>query len=257
MTHQRHLVSPAGIARAIAADLSRPAATDGIDVIKSERGTLVWKQACPDVGCNGVFKLYRHINPIKLFRSRISKGRRSKREFAALSRLRRAGVPCSEPLDVFCGRTPEAGLCEVLVTKCIEGGIPLETLAGEGRGFAQLDLAPLYRIVRRAHESGTYHGALSPRNILVTGDAGAEAGPKAVQGPPPPRPTPYISAHCTTLHYIALHYATLSFSTLHCTAPQDTAVHYIFAMLLAAAEVLLAAVAVVVAAAMVVAVVVV
>jgi tRNA A-37 threonylcarbamoyl transferase component Bud32 len=176
MTHQRHLVSPEGIARAIAADLTRPASTDGIDVIKSERGTLVWQQTCPDAGCDGVFKLYRHINPVKLFRSKISKGRRAKREFAALSRLSRAGVPCSEPLDVFCGRTPEAGRCEVLVTKCIEGGIPLETLAGEGRGFAQIDLAPLYQIVRRAHESGTYHGALSPRNILVTGDAGAEPG---------------------------------------------------------------------------------
>ncbi len=147
-----------------------------LEIIKAEPGTLVWSQPCLEAECAGVFKLYRHINPIKLLRSKISKGRRVVREFNALTRLYEAGVPCSQPLDWHCGFTRDAGICETLVTKCIEGSISLEQVGQETGRFAQLDFTLLYQIVRRAHACGVYHGALSPRNILMTGDGATSPG---------------------------------------------------------------------------------
>ena len=136
-----------------------------IAIFKSERNTLVWREALAENGDLAVFKLYRHINIFKLLRSIVSRGRRVRREFAALSRLHAAGVSCSEPLGIFCGHTRESGFCEALVTRSIDESVTLEDMRKECAG---LDLTGLYKWVRRAHESGTYHGALAPRNILVT-----------------------------------------------------------------------------------------
>ncbi len=63
-----HLVTPDGIAQAVAADrgVCLTPACEALEIIKSEPGTLVWKQPCTEPDCNGVFKLYRHINIIKL-----------------------------------------------------------------------------------------------------------------------------------------------------------------------------------------------
>jgi tRNA A-37 threonylcarbamoyl transferase component Bud32 len=139
-------------------------------IFKSERNTLVWRQRLSEHDTAAVFKLYRHINVFKLLRSKLGPGRRVIREFAALARMTAAGVPCSEPLGIVCGRTRESGICEALVTRLVEGSVTLEEMAAGGRGFAHIDLAPLFRHLRRMHKAGVYHGALSPRNIMVTQD---------------------------------------------------------------------------------------
>jgi tRNA A-37 threonylcarbamoyl transferase component Bud32 len=159
-------VTPEDFDRALALDRGgMPSGADDIGIFKSERNTLVWRQDLADDASAVVFKLYRHISIFKLLRSSLSRGRRVKREFAALSRLTAAGVSCSEPLGVFCGHTRDSGFCEALVTRCVENSVTLEDLREE---CSRLDLTHLYKLVRRAHVSGVYHGALAPRNVLVT-----------------------------------------------------------------------------------------
>lgn len=166
-------VAPKDFEQALAVDrgaMPQNAQGNAPTLFKSEHNTLVWRQPLSESDTVAVFKLYRHINIFKLMRSKLGTGRRVIREFAALHRMMAAGVPCSEPLGIFCGRTAELGICEALVTRLVEGSVTLEEMAAEGRGFAHIDLAPLFTHLRRMHEAGVYHGALSPRNIMVTED---------------------------------------------------------------------------------------
>ncbi len=164
------MVTPAGIARGLAAERAMPTADGAVRVLKSERHTLIWTELLAEG--HAVVKLYRHMGLFKLIRSKLLFGRRVRREFAALGRLHAAGIPCSAPLSWFGGRTRDAGFCEALVTRRIEDSRSLEQLGADGQAPAVTELTRLFRLLRRAHACGVYHGSLSPRNILVTRTGG-------------------------------------------------------------------------------------
>ena len=138
----------------------------GATIIKDEDRTLIWSQTLPD-GDRVVAKMYRHRNLIDFSRERLSRFR-VQREFDTLARMVRHDVPCSEPVFWTYGRSPENGRYEILVTREIADATPVRELILSGRDHtSDLDLRPLFRVVRRMHASGVYHGALNTRNVLL------------------------------------------------------------------------------------------
>lgn len=143
-------------------------------LIKEENSTFIWrlKLTLPGQGEGGVVKLYRRRSwrhqSLRCFR-RV----RVQREFSALCVLADAGVPCSAPLLWGWGTAPEHGRFELIVTREIAGAINLkERLARGEQGLGAEELLPLFGVVRHMHESGVYHGALSPKNILAVARSG-------------------------------------------------------------------------------------
>lgn len=140
----------------------------GAAIIKDEDRTLIWLQTLPD-GDRVVVKMYRHRNRIDFWRERLHRFR-VQREFDALARMARYEVPCSEPVFWTYGRSPDNGRYEILVTREIADATPVRELILSGRDHTRdLDLRPLFQVVRRMHASGVYHGALNTRNVLLAG----------------------------------------------------------------------------------------
>lgn len=137
-------------------------------LIKAEIGTLIWSERAGDGG-RAVIKLYRN-RPLHDPLRRLFVPYRAEREYRILERLRRGGVACPEPLGWSHGRDRVHGRTELLATREIEDAVELTELLG--RRGALPDLAPLFALCRRMHECGVAHGALYPRNVLVSGSGG-------------------------------------------------------------------------------------
>lgn len=141
--------------------------------IKDDPETLIWPQALSD-GRRAIVKMYRQRGALALARERLSRFR-VQREYEALVRLSASGVPCSEPLGWAHGRSDEHGRYELLATLEIPAARSLMELVRDG-GVRELDLAPLFRSVRRMHEGGAFHGALKLHNVLGARGSGGEFG---------------------------------------------------------------------------------
>lgn len=133
------------------------------DFLKQERGTWVWREAGPD-GRFRIVKLYRHRGLHNALRSRATRFR-AQREWSRLRHLVRCGVPCAVPLGWTHGYSRDHGYYEALVTLEIPEAVPLDEYLKTDCHAASL--APLYRIVRRMHDSGLCSQTLYARNIMV------------------------------------------------------------------------------------------
>jgi hypothetical protein len=142
-------------------------------LLKNEPDTLIWAE---DVGAHrrAVLKMYRHRGPVTTLRERTFRFR-VQREFEALSHLQRSNIPCSEPIAWAHGQSAEHGRFEILATWEIAGAQSLRSLAGLTKAEdIRWDLSPLYRDLRRMHESGMFHGVLHLRNVLAGHDGTGE-----------------------------------------------------------------------------------
>ncbi|MGB7218214.1 MAG: lipopolysaccharide kinase InaA family protein, partial [Vicinamibacterales bacterium] len=143
-------------------------------VIKREERTLIWREVRPG-GDHVVVKLYRKRSAGSALRSRIMRFR-TEREYRRLRHLQRWGIPCTEPLGWGAGWSREHGFHEVLLMREVPNALPLRdhlkaALDGQGKpGLASVPLDPLFRIVRRMHESGFCNQTLYARNVLVNRD---------------------------------------------------------------------------------------
>ncbi|MDQ1274029.1 MAG: hypothetical protein QG591_2659 [Planctomycetota bacterium] len=160
---------------------------DAKALIKSEKRTLVWRKAIGDIEAT-VIKMYRHRGIVNWHRERLFNFR-VQREYEALRVLESAGVPCSVPLLWGCGSAAEHGCFEILVTREIPGVTNLKEALRAGTAPAVPDdLLMLFDAVRQMHQCGIYHGALLPKNILVT------LGPQR-------RPTFYLIDLIKAIHF--------------------------------------------------------
>jgi hypothetical protein len=132
-------------------------------ILKLEDRTVVWREGGGG-GMRKVVKLYRRRGGMTALRSRIFRFR-TEREFRRLKHLARWGIPCTPPLGWAAGWAPEHGHHEVLVMEEVTGAVELGLHLAEG---GDMDLAPLFRIVRRMHESGFCHQTLYAANVLVS-----------------------------------------------------------------------------------------
>ena len=136
-------------------------------LIKVEPGTLIWHTKLPDRS-EAVVKMYRRRSLLHLS-SRFVGSFRARREYDALARLWRRGVPCTEPLFWAHGETADHGRFELLATRRIEGTVRLDDwLEGASAAARAEVLCSAYRQVRAMHASGVRHGGLSFKNLLVS-----------------------------------------------------------------------------------------
>jgi hypothetical protein len=133
------------------------------DFLKKERGTWIWREAGPD-GRFRIVKLYRHRGFHNALRSRATRFR-AQREWSRLRHLVRWDVPSVVPLGWTHGYSRDHGYFEALVTLEIPEAVPLDKYLKTDCHAASL--APLYRIVRRMHDSGLCSQTLYARNIVV------------------------------------------------------------------------------------------
>jgi hypothetical protein len=140
--------------------------------IKSEPKCLILSGRLPG-GTAAVLKIYRHRGLASALRGRMF-GFRAEREHAALKRMERHGIPCSRPLYWRRGQDRAHGFFETLATREIPQATPLDAYLKAGAGMpAAIDVKPLFGAVSRMHRHGIYHGALSPKNILIEFAGGA------------------------------------------------------------------------------------
>ena len=137
------------------------------DFLKYEEKTLIWAGHL-DCGDRAIFKMYCHRGPIHRLREKTFRFR-VEREFDALAYLWEAGVPCPEPFFWGYGSSAAQGRFEVLATREISGAISLKQILKTPQKSG-VDWGLLYDSVRRMHQHGVYHGALSSKNILVRSD---------------------------------------------------------------------------------------
>lgn len=132
-------------------------------VIKREPRTWVWRESGGESGAT-VVKLYRKRGVFWWARSMVVRFR-AEREFRRLAHLMRSGIPCTEPVAWTWGYSGQHGFHEILVTFEVPGAVDLGAFLREGGDPATL--GALFATVRRMHEAGFCHQALSARNILV------------------------------------------------------------------------------------------
>lgn len=149
-----------------------PAGLSEVRRIKSEPKCLIWSGRLAN-GTAVVLKMYRHRGVADTLRGRAFRTR-AEREYAALKRLERRGVPCSRPLYWRRGYCRAHGFFEALATREIPRATPLDAhLTAEAAATEAIDFRPLFEAVGRMHRHGVYHGALSPKNILIVSSGGA------------------------------------------------------------------------------------
>jgi len=147
-------------------------------LIKEEDRTWVWRGVRPGVGKDPesppepvVLKLYRKRGYWNAARARLSRFR-VEREWRRLRHLEAWGIPCTPPLGWDAGRAPEHGAYEVLLMREVERARPLDEVLRQD-SERPLDLAPLFHMIRRMHESGFLNQTLYVANILVAPDGNA------------------------------------------------------------------------------------
>jgi hypothetical protein len=135
-------------------------------LIKDEPKCLIWSERLED-GTPAVLKMYRHRGAAGFLRESLF-GFRAAREYAALSCLERLGIPCSRPLFWKWGYDRAHGFHETLATREIEGAVALNAAwTAPETAKLEIDGEALFEAVARMHKGGVFHGALSPKNILV------------------------------------------------------------------------------------------
>ncbi len=165
-------LDPLVFAHAAALFSASPSPTAG-SLLKNEPDTLIWAQ---EVGAprRAILKMYRHRGPITTWRERTFRFR-VQREFDALTHLQSRGIPCSEPIAWAHGQSAEHGRFEILATWEVAEAQSLVALAAATKAEnIRWNLAPLYRDLRRMHESGMFHGVPHLRNVLAGRDAAGE-----------------------------------------------------------------------------------
>lgn len=141
-----------------------------IHPIKKEENTRIWHVTLED-GEKAVVKIYRHRG-LKKFWGKTNFRCRVKREYQHLQFLQQLGIPSSEPLFWGRGADSDLGPFELLATREISRALPLsEILAQSPERTEELNWPLLYQALRRMHQSGLYHGALTLKNILLSSDA--------------------------------------------------------------------------------------
>jgi tRNA A-37 threonylcarbamoyl transferase component Bud32 len=141
-------------------------------VLKDEPRTLVELLGRGEQAC--VRKVYRNrgLRLLQTF------GRRSRaaREFANLTAIHRAGIPCTEP--IACAEARRAGfvLASELVTRFVADAVPVKQLlqdtprerAGERRWIVER----MGTLLAELHRAGILWAAARPRNFLLQGRPG-------------------------------------------------------------------------------------
>jgi hypothetical protein len=155
-------------------DLLHPPGRDAL--IKEKDRTWVWRGVRPSEGgalpTPIVLKLYRKRGRWNAVRSRLSRFR-VEREWRRLRHLEAWGIPCTPPLGWGAGWAAEHGVWEFLLMREVERAHPLgDVLRGDPE--LRVDLAPLFRMVRRMHESGFLNQTLYVANILLAPNAEGE-----------------------------------------------------------------------------------
>jgi signal transduction histidine kinase/ligand-binding sensor domain-containing protein len=133
-------------------------------LLKEEERTLVWREPRTD-GPPWVVKLYRRRGGLNALRSRVFRFR-TEREYRRLRHLSRWGVRCTPPVAWAAGRSRAHGWHEVLVMEEVPGAVQLGTFIRERQ--SEVELSPLFALIRRMHESGFCHQTLYPANVLVS-----------------------------------------------------------------------------------------
>lgn len=134
--------------------------------LKQEHKTLIWEQTVQDV--EAVIKVYCHRSFLTGWREKIFQFR-VEREFEALSRLRQANVSTSQPLFWGYGSCAQFGRFEALATRKIPNVVPLKEFLQKANGKTELlHFEILFQHIRTMHDTGIYHGALSPKNVFVS-----------------------------------------------------------------------------------------
>ncbi len=144
--------------------------------IKDEPRTVVWREVSPS-GEGRVAKLYRHRGWLTWLRSKAFRFR-VERELRRLRHLEGWGVPVTPPLSWGAGWSREEGFHELLLMSELPEVVSLdqymEAATQEGRQGeisagdpSPMDLAPLFRMVRRMHESGVCNQTLFASNVLI------------------------------------------------------------------------------------------
>ena len=137
-------------------------------LIVADRKTLVWAQHL-DQETTAVIKMYRHRGGIGWQRERYFRFR-VQREFDALAFLSAHRVPCTRPIFWSYGHSPHFGRYELLATHEIAHAEQLDTFTRTREpAITEPLLFAAYGLVRLMHKSGCHHGAMFPRNILITG----------------------------------------------------------------------------------------
>ncbi len=133
----------------------------------TSKDSIVWAEDTGDKR-RAVFKLYHHRGPISWWREKFFRFR-VQREFDALCYLFQNGVPCPRPHYWSYGYLPGLGRCELLVTSEVPDSITFAEFLQSSEGANQAsNVCALFRLIRKMHRSGFYHGALWARNVLVT-----------------------------------------------------------------------------------------
>lgn len=142
-------------------------------VIKKEEHTVVWRETRED-GEPVVVKFYRRRGAGSALRARIVRFR-AEREYRRLRHLERWGISCTAPLAWSAGWSPEHGFHEVLVMREVPNAVPLRELL-LAMPPADVPLAPLFKLIRRMHESGFLSQTMYARNVLVNRDSAPGEG---------------------------------------------------------------------------------
>ncbi len=136
-------------------------------VIKNESNTLIWYSIRED-NTRIIQKMYHHRGFFNLLRQKIFYFR-AQREYNALSFLIKNGIPCSEPLFWAYGYKKPWGVYEIVATRELPDAVSIPRLSEAIGREEDIDLFPLFDIIRAMHKAGFHHGALYPRNILIRG----------------------------------------------------------------------------------------
>ena len=142
-------------------------APDTNSIIEQGKDSVVWRLKLPG-GESAVGKIYRRRGWVSRFRGGAFPFR-VQREYNGLCVLADSGIPCSAPLLWGQGFAAEHARFEILVTREIPDVMNLSALTAAGmRKPSTNDLLPLFDVLRRMHQCGVYHGALWPKNIMMT-----------------------------------------------------------------------------------------
>lgn len=137
-------------------------------IIRLDLGHFLWRGT--EAGTTAaVYKMYWGRGPISWLREHLSRFR-VEREFRVLAHLHASGVPCSVPLHWSKGYDRNlGGRFEMLATEEIPDATPLhQWLSDMDHSEAGKTVIRAYALIRGTHEAGVHHGAMHPRNILVS-----------------------------------------------------------------------------------------
>ena len=137
---------------------------------KVEADTIVWSAACPEGKQAAVYKMYRNRGPISWQREKACRFR-VQREYEACAYLERNGLATIPPLSWFYGRHADHGRYEILCMAELQGSEALTELVNTNR-TEEIDFEKLFRLLRRMHGAGFYHGRLDLRNLMGMPETG-------------------------------------------------------------------------------------